>query len=342
MTAISKNFVTIADTAVDPDSPIDAQLMTGLRDSLIYLREWLGAGYTAGAAQNHNHDGVNSALVPVGPNLLRNGSFEDDTSGWAVTQYTGGTVAISTSNPLHGAKSLSFTSTVLANGGGYAVSNEYLPVAESNEYALNGVVKASVANISCKAEIVWYSSAKGQISITAIYSSADTPTTLTPIGKSVKAPANARWMRVKITGGVPATGSAIGTIYFDGLLACAGSGFVAAAGLNNAGGAGSKVGGSNGTATYVKVGEYRVVRPGVYTTSMDLNVTVSGFAYGRIYKNGVAVGVERSTNLTSPPVNYQEDISFSCGDLAQIYAYTDGGGDAVAYLSLLEASPIIL
>lgn len=63
MTAISKSWVTIADAAVDPDSPLDTTLMTGLRDDVVHLREWLGASYYAGAEQDHNHDGVNSKLV---------------------------------------------------------------------------------------------------------------------------------------------------------------------------------------------------------------------------------------------------------------------------------------
>ena len=63
MTAISKAWVAIADGAVDPDSPIDSTLMTGLRDNDIHLREWIGASYEAGAVQDHNHDGVNSAPI---------------------------------------------------------------------------------------------------------------------------------------------------------------------------------------------------------------------------------------------------------------------------------------
>jgi len=63
MTAISKAFVTIADTAVDPASPLDTVLMTGLRDNHIFLKEWLGASYFANAVQDHNHDGLNSAPI---------------------------------------------------------------------------------------------------------------------------------------------------------------------------------------------------------------------------------------------------------------------------------------
>lgn len=63
MTAISKAWVTMTDAATDADSPIDQALMQGYRDDLVHLREWLGASYYPGAAQDHSHDGVNSALV---------------------------------------------------------------------------------------------------------------------------------------------------------------------------------------------------------------------------------------------------------------------------------------
>jgi len=60
MASPSKAWVTIADSQVDADSPGDTTLVTGFRDDLVHLREWLGMSYTA--AQNHDHDGVNSAL----------------------------------------------------------------------------------------------------------------------------------------------------------------------------------------------------------------------------------------------------------------------------------------
>ncbi len=52
----------------------------------------------------------------------------------------------------------------------------------------------------------------------------------------------------------------------------------------------------------------------------DLKSASSSYtAYGRIYRNGVAVGTERSTTSTSF-VNYSEDISgWSSGDLIQVY-----------------------
>jgi len=59
----SKSFTTIADSAIDADSPLTADLMEDFRDNDIFLYEWIGYGYTA--AQAHDHDGVNSALVDI-------------------------------------------------------------------------------------------------------------------------------------------------------------------------------------------------------------------------------------------------------------------------------------
>ncbi|MDO8413019.1 MAG: hypothetical protein Q7S51_04420 [Gallionellaceae bacterium] len=185
-------------------------LLNNLWDNTTYAKEQI---------ESHVHDGNGSAKIPIGPNYLRNGSFEDSsTAGWTLTQYTGGTVAINTSNPLDGNTSLAFTSTVLANGGGDAVSNEYIPVTDVMAYLLKAIIKASAANISSKMEIIWYDSGKAQISLSTVYSSSNTPTALTAIGGSLTAPSTARFMRTKITGGVPATGTSTGTIYFDGLF----------------------------------------------------------------------------------------------------------------------------
>lgn len=217
MPAISKAWVTIADTAVDPDSPLDAALMTGLRDDLVHLREWIGAGYTGGAVQDHNHDGVNSAPIDVGTNNLKNGSFEFDLSGWTSTPYTGGTIAINTANDMDGAKCLAITSTVLANGGGDVVSSGFSPVTGGQNYPFHVTVKASAANVSSRAEVIWYDDAQAQISASQIFDRANTETAATSIKAAVVAPATARYCKVKLIGGVPAAGLAVGTINFDGV-----------------------------------------------------------------------------------------------------------------------------
>lgn len=57
------SWTTILDSQVDPDSPVDTILMTGLRDDAEFLMRWLGRDYLAGAIANHDHDGLNSKKV---------------------------------------------------------------------------------------------------------------------------------------------------------------------------------------------------------------------------------------------------------------------------------------
>lgn len=61
MPAPSKNWTNVADSQVDAESPLDTTLLTAIRDNLVHLREWLGLSYTA--AQDHDHDGLNSKSV---------------------------------------------------------------------------------------------------------------------------------------------------------------------------------------------------------------------------------------------------------------------------------------
>lgn len=215
MPAPSKAWVVIADGAVDADSPVDQALMTGLRDDLVHLREWLGGSYAAAAAVDHNHDGVNSALVGgSGDSLLKNGGFEDGLTSWTTTAYSGGSVAINTANDLEGTQAIGFTSASTANGGGDALSAE-VKVAGGIAYRCSFVYKASVANVSSKVEVVWYNKALSQISVSEIWSSADTSTTAAIRSHVVIAPSTARYARVRLTGGVPGSGTSAGTIYMD-------------------------------------------------------------------------------------------------------------------------------
>lgn len=217
MTAITKAWVDIADGAVDPDSPLDTTLLTALRDNHIHVREWLGASYTGGAIQDHDHDGVNSARVPVGPNMLRNGSFESGENGWTFVDFTGGSHAVSASTRHHGALAISFTSTVLANGGGTAESNEFVPCGGSVEHLFDLWRSASAANISAKAEVEWFDANQAPISNSTIVTSTSTPTSATRTRIMIASPATARFFKILLTGGIPASGAATGTIYFDGI-----------------------------------------------------------------------------------------------------------------------------
>ncbi len=51
--------------------------------------------------------------------------------------------------------------------------------------------------------------------------------------------------------------------------------------------------------------------------------------YGRIYRNGGAVGTTRSTQSTSPVPYTEDEAGWSVGDLVQIYARSAGVGYTV-------------
>jgi len=75
--------------------------------------------------------------------------------------------------------------------------------------------------------------------------------------------------------------------------------------------------------SYTKVKEIVVTRTGTLRVSFALASEVAGYnVYGRVYRNGVAVGTARNTTSTIPQT-YSEDISgWGPNDLCQIYAYT--------------------
>lgn len=292
MPAISKSWVAIADTAVDPDSPLDAALMTGIRDDLVHLREWLGAGYVAGAVQDHNHDGVNSAAIEIGPNWLRNGSFENDLAGWTATTYTGGTVAINTANETIGGKCLAITSTSTANGGGNVLSDEFIEVVAGQTRQFMMTLKATAAGVPMKAEVVWYNDAQAQISATSLINITTSPTSDRLLIRRVAAPATAKYCKVRLE--LPTGGSATGTAYFDAvsvgmpamlggyrLITASGTfsdawGDVyvevqAAGGGAGAAQSGGPVGGSGGNGGFAE---------GPVTTSGDVSVTIGAAGAG--------------------------------------------------------------
>ncbi len=70
MAAPTKSFITIADSAVDPDSPVTTTLLSALQGNDENLNSQLiGETSPFVAAQKHNHDGINSALILGGLSL---------------------------------------------------------------------------------------------------------------------------------------------------------------------------------------------------------------------------------------------------------------------------------
>jgi len=77
-----------------------------------------------------------------------------------------------------------------------------------------------------------------------------------------------------------------------------------------------------GTA-YTKKKEILIARTGVIRVKFDLKSSSSTICYGRVYKNGSAIGTER--NQGPSYATYTEDISVVAGDLIQLYAKASAG-----------------
>jgi hypothetical protein len=324
MTAVSKTWVVLSDAATDADSPVDQALVQGIRDDIVNLDERLGGvSYPTGRTlQNHNHDGVNSALVEIGPNLLRNGSFESNGDGWTISTYTGGSSGFNTANHIDGAKALALTSTSTSNGGGQAINGQFITVTGGEAIELDLAIKASVANVSSRVEAIWYDNAQGQISTTTMYDVVNTPTANTRLQIGAAAPSNARFCKVRVTGGVPGVGSATGTVYFDGLRLCKGP--VAEPGSYVSS---PSVSGSTYSTSLVLVAEIVAPRSGVFTTVLSID-GLGWSATGRVYKNGAALGTTRGNGT------YSENLSFQRGDLIQLYVAQQSGASNGATWSL--------
>ncbi len=152
-------------------------------------------------------------------NLVVNGSFESASggtpTGWTFTDYTGGSHAIDTTNHAHGAQAISFTSTSTANGGGYCESSDFLEVTGSEVYYWFAFRMASAANVSAQITARWYDSSQTFISSSTLFQDTSAPTSLTSTEGAVAAPSTARYVKLRVEGGVPGVGTATGTVTFD-------------------------------------------------------------------------------------------------------------------------------
>ncbi len=95
-------------------------------------------------------------------------------------------------------------------------------------------------------------------------------------------------------------------------------------------------------AAYTKVKEIKVGRSGSYRIRFDLAcAAAAGTAYGRIYKNGVAIGTERSKVADVNYTTYTEDFTgIVLGDLIQLYAKSAGVNYKTRNMEVCTATPI--
>lgn len=79
---------------------------------------------------------------------------------------------------------------------------------------------------------------------------------------------------------------------------------------------------TDSTAAYIKLKEILIATGGTVRVCFDLKSDLDGAnytAFGRIYKNGVAHGTER-TEEAMVWTTFSEDLAFVAGDLVQLYA----------------------
>jgi hypothetical protein len=95
---------------------------------------------------------------------------------------------------------------------------------------------------------------------------------------------------------------------------------------------------STSESSYTMLKEIVINGSGSVFVSFDLKTNVSGSVYARIYKNGVAVGTERSMSATNFQTFTETISGLVSGDLLQLYAKRGTGGSSIVANLRLYAS----
>lgn len=154
-----------------------------------------------------------------GPQVL-NGSFEIDSDSdgnpdsWTITDYAGGSHALYTTSPAHGAQALSFVHPGGASNGGGHAESDYIECSQLTTLAIAFILWATAAGMKIQVNALFYTAAKIYVSTTSIYSSTSNPTSATAYIYSFTPPSTARYMKIQLIGGYTDTDVA-GTCYFD-------------------------------------------------------------------------------------------------------------------------------
>lgn len=157
------------------------------------------------------------------PSDIPNGSFQIDSDadslpdGWDCNAYSGGAVALDTTSPVDGDRSLKFTHpSGASNGGGYADS-DYVPASEYAPVMLSWIAYASQTGVKCQVVCRWFD--KDVVTIgadTTVWSTTAPPTSPEMMVSVALPPAGAKWLSVRVVGGYTDTDPGSSTsIWFD-------------------------------------------------------------------------------------------------------------------------------
>jgi len=156
-------------------------------------------------------------------NLAPNGSFESNSNGdgktpddWTLTEESGSTVALDTSDQQHGLRSIAFTST--GSGGGNVESTSFIAVTPLRAYQLSFLIKSSVVDTLNIVKVHWYTAAGALVSSTTVYTDdAANPTSWERNSAVVTPPSTARLAKIQLIGCDPSDATT-GTTRFDDVI----------------------------------------------------------------------------------------------------------------------------
>jgi len=294
-------YEAINSNEIQVGKPVSQPLMQKIKDNFDYLYGKIGVLPSSG---------------------LQNPSFEIDSDNdgipdnWSRDLYPGGSGSFEETDVKHGSKAYKFIHPGGAgNGGGYLTSDYIL--ATDTTISFSFYLKTTNASIKVKCEIRCYDKDKNYLSSVIVYESTNNPTSWEEIQCGTTLPSNTRYIKIRLHGGVDDTDEA-GTVYFDYVRLETKHKYKAGDCIEAASDEETLI-----TSTSImKVKEIYLTQGGDLRISFAIkNNGANGKTYGRIYKNGTAIGTLRETSSTTY-VTFTEDISgWKKGDLVQLYVY---------------------
>ncbi len=153
-------------------------------------------------------------------NLVQNNSFEENSTeitNWVKVEFTGGTVAIDTSDSNHGLQSLKFTGTA-STGGGSCTSAKF-PVEPLTGYMTQFAYKSSSVSTLNTVQVKWYNSVGVNISTSTVYTEgAANPTSYSTYYRAAYSPVSAVQAEIVLIGVNTGGTTTTGTTNFDNIL----------------------------------------------------------------------------------------------------------------------------
>ena len=315
---------------VAPDAVIDTTTMSQIKDDLDYL---------------YGQGSLLRGSIP-------NGNFEIDADedgipdGWTRDLYAGGVGEFDETTPMEGMRTYRFIHPGGNGNGGGALTSGYLECSEFESYGLYALHYTSITGIKDLIQLQYYDKDKvANGSAIDLYNSSACDLAPTELSFKFTPTAGSCFFKIRVIGG-HTDGIIGGSSYFDDIsiiktitgavlpdttaITCTALVIdypTAVQTLSN---------------VYITLHEWKINRAGTYTIEFTLTgVTLfNGSAYGRIYKNGVAFGIERTVTGSQQgdtvAVIFSQDLIFAAGDYIQFKAKRGGSSTTQSKISLLK------